>query len=159
MQLSYQIVVFALSVARVHALPSLDHAAMSDRSVEALDDRKLSCNGELNFWNPHNAPKDTCQRMIASLYDNEVGEKTDHCFTDHEGDYNGSRCCVSWGKTAPEGTKYSDLKETAQGILDDCGFRSSTNSVSGKVKIANVNDECISVCLSSRPNGCNQECR
>ena len=158
MQLSSQLVVFALSIARIQSLPSTD-ATMLGRSAEALDNRKLTCNGELSPWNPHVATKTTCQDVIDRLYDNEVGGQKAHCFTELSGRNAGSRCCVSWGKNALEGTRYSDFKKVAQGILDDCGFRNGdARYVSGKQAISDINGECISVCLSDRDSGCEQSC-
>lgn len=178
MKTSLQLAVaFALSIARIQALPStspepvvgdiesgmritqIDHkdegtfiAYEAESPSADLVSRQscsgsLTCNGEAGY--DHLAPKDTCHLLIDSLQGYPVAESPrSYCLNQNNG-----RCCVSWAKVPPSGTVLSQFKSAAYNLEAVCG-NNADNTVSGKDRAAVVNGACVPVCLSSRPDGC-----
>lgn len=98
----------------------------------------------------HGAPNNLCDQLVTELQANDrvaVSEAPRQiCFQD---DTAQGHCCVSWNKAIKNLTK-GDLFDKAQFIAQRC----TSNGVSGKLDNMEIQDTCVTVCLSNRGTGC-----
>lgn len=156
------VLVAAIAHVQGHPQPAIVDQSPNERSAAAIERRfdgcgsdRLTCNGEAALI-PSTTPKAVCLKLMDSLMDNEIRtEPRDHCYTEHQGEYAGSRCCVSWSKEVPRGTPYTELKTITGMIFNECDARYSDDlHISGQAHDIKVGGVCMSVCLSPGPKGC-----
>ncbi len=117
---------------------------------ESLDTPQLSkrCgSNRVSCFNSNKPALNTCRDLVNNVRGSSQvlsNSPRSICLT-----RSGQQCCISWSKDIGR-VRESDLHSAASKTMNQC----IPEGLSGKATDVNINNQCLTQCLSNRPNGC-----